>query len=123
MISRRASAAIAIAAVTLSAAHAGEAQKQDAPRYRMLVFETRNCFYCDHFRYAVAPVYQNSKFAAKAPLQYVDVRQTDMKRLGLNAPITIAPTTVLTRDGKEVNRIAGVTGPQDFLVLVDHMID
>lgn len=89
---------------------------------QLMVFETKNCTYCDHFRYAVAPVYLNSEYAAKAPLTYVDVRQTDTSRLGLDAPITVAPTTVLTQNGREIARIAGVTGPDEFLAMVGHMM-
>lgn len=90
--------------------------------YKLMVFETRDCFYCQHFRYAVAPVYQQSEFAARAPIEYIDVRQTDVNRLGLQSPINIAPTTVLTQDGKEIARVSGVTSPDNFLILVGQML-
>lgn len=91
--------------------------------YKLMVFETRDCFYCQHFRYAVAPVYQQSELGTRAPIEYVDVRQTDMNHLGLESPITIAPTTVLTQNGKEVARLSGVTSPDNFLILIGHMIE
>ena len=88
-----------------------------------IIFEVKNCFYCDHFHRALAPVYGQSKHARSAPLHYADVRQTDMNALRLKTPITVAPTAVLMHDGKELARIQGVTSPDACVILVGQMIN
>ena len=48
----------------------------------------------------------------EVPLRYVDLNAVDADLLGLAGPVTMVPTIVLMRDGQEVSRIAGYTGPQ-----------
>lgn len=88
----------------------------------VVVEARRNCPLCQLFRDVVAPVYLATPRAARAPLRYVDVAVTDPDSLRLTAPIEIIPTVVLMRDGAEVDRLVGYTGPEIFMSAVGHML-
>ena len=92
------------------------------PRLELLVFETDACTYCEIFRRDVAPGYRLAPLAATAPLRFVDVAKVDLDLIGLAARVDILPTTVLMRDGHEVERITGLTAAETYYVLLRHMI-
>ncbi len=86
------------------------------------MFETDACAYCEIFRRDVAPGYRLAPLATTAPLRYVDVAKVDLERIGLSARVEILPTSVLMRDGREVERITGLTAAETYYVLLRHMI-
>ena len=88
----------------------------------LLVFEHPDCNYCQVFRSRVAPRYRQSPQEAEAPLRFVDVTGTDTDRLALKSAITMVPTAVLMRDGREVDRIAGYWGSDNFFKMVTYII-
>ncbi len=57
------------------------------------------------------------------PMRFVDVNAIDEGSIGLATPITLVPTIVLMRDGREVGRLAGYTGPELFFEALTHMLD
>jgi thioredoxin-related protein len=91
------------------------------PAMELLVFEHPDCSYCPVFRNNVAQRYQNSRQAADAPLRFVDITTSDTGRYALNTPITMVPTTVLMKDGREVDRIAGYWAPDNFFKMVAYI--
>lgn len=90
--------------------------------YELIVFEADGCVYCEVFRRDVLPLYAASDTSRSAPLRFVNLTYSDESRMGLAAGITIAPTVVLMQHGREVDRIAGYTGPDSFLRLVGIMM-
>ena len=88
----------------------------------LLVFEHPDCNYCQVFRHRVAPRYRQSTQEAEAPLRFVDVTGTDTDRLALKSAITMVPTAVLMKDGREVDRIAGYWGSDNFFKIVTYII-
>ena len=74
-------ATLAITALMMWAAplHGAQLQPTTAakPAHQLLIIEVTNCYYCRHFRAAVAPIYNKSAHAKMAPLQ---VRQHSAKR-------------------------------------------
>lgn len=88
----------------------------------LLVFEHPDCTHCKTFRSRVAPRYRQSPQEAEAPLRFVDVTGTDTDRLALKSPITMVPTAVLMKDGREVDRIAGYWGSDNFFKMVTVII-
>lgn len=89
----------------------------------LVVFEHPDCTYCPIFRSRVVPRYQQSAHAAEVPLRFVDVTGAEADRLALNAPIRMVPTTVVMKDGREVDRIDGYWGTDNFLKMVAYIID
>ena len=118
-------AAVAILAAPTDSGHA--ARDRGPPvavvtPYELVVFEADGCIYCDVFRRDVLPLYSSSDAAREAPLRFINLTYADESKMGLSGAITIAPTVVLFRDGVEVDRIIGYSGPGNFLQLVGHMI-
>lgn len=85
------------------------------PAMELVVIEARPCPLCQLFRDEIAPIYRATARAQRAPLRFVDVAHTDPDTLKLAAPIEIVPTVVFMRDGAEVDRLVGYTGPEIFM--------
>lgn len=90
--------------------------------FELVVFEADGCIYCEMLRRDVVPLYTSSQINRDAPIRFVNVSKSDETKMGLTQAITIAPTVVLMREGQEVDRITGYTGPFNFLELVGHMM-
>ena len=92
------------------------------PGMELLVFEHPDCAYCPAFRGRIAPRYKQSAHAAEAPLRFVDVTTTDTREFDLRSPITMVPTAVVMKQGREVDRIAGLWSPEHFFKMVTIII-
>ena len=114
--------ATSIAAVPVDAARDIGPPTATVTPYELVVFEADGCIYCEVFRRDVLPLYSESKAAREAPIRFINLTHADESRMGLSSAITIAPTVVLFRDGTEVDRIIGYTGPFNFVKLVGHMM-
>ena len=93
-----------------------------SPKLELLVFEADSCGYCEIFRRDIAPGYNLAPLATTAPLRFIDIGKVDLDKLGLTARLEVLPTTVLMKNGHEVERISGLTAPSTFYVLLKHMI-
>jgi thioredoxin-related protein len=91
-------------------------------RLEILVFETEACTYCEIFRRDVAPRYRFAPLATHAPLRFIDIAKVDVDKIGLTARLDVLPTTVLMKDGKEVERITGLTAAETYFRLLQYMI-
>lgn len=87
-----------------------------------LVLEVKSCHVCELVRTHILPPYERSTTARDAPMRFVDLNAIDEAKLGLTAPVTTVPTIVLMREGQEVARLTGYTGPQIFLQAVPEML-
>jgi len=115
-------AVAAVAFVPVRAAHNPASERIAKVTAELLVFETENCPYCFIFRRDVAPNYLNSPRAKDVPLRYVDVRKTDLSTVRLKSPLTMVPTIVLMKNGREVDRITGYMGPEPFFHMVSRLM-
>ncbi len=92
------------------------------PIVELVVIEARQCPMCRLFRDEIAPAYRATARAERAPLRFVDVAHADPETLNLIAPIEIIPTVVLMRDGVEIDRLVGYTGPEIFMRAIGVML-
>ena len=92
------------------------------PPVELLVFERADCAYCRVFRRDVLPKYRHAVRDDAVPLRFVDIDKSDTERLALKARIDTLPTAVLMKNGREVDRIAGYWGPDNFFKLLAHML-
>jgi thioredoxin-related protein len=106
----------------VQAAREEAAVVKGASGIELLVFEHPDCIYCQVFRRDVLPRYMNSDFAARAQLRFVDIAHFDESHLVLKARIAVVPTAVLMKDGAEMERIVGYTGPDTFFKLLSHLL-
>lgn len=93
-----------------------------AARNELVVYEMPSSAYCRLFRRDVVPAFERSTRARTLPMRFVDLSAEGASEAGLDAPVTTVPTVVLLRDGREVGRITGYTGPENFFHLVNHMM-
>ena len=77
---------------------------------------------CQLFRDEIAPLYRATARGSRAPLRFVDVAHADLETMGLTSPVEIIPTVVLMRDGTEVDRLVGYTGPEIFMRAIGVML-
>ena len=96
--------------------------EQPGPTLELIVIEARGCPMCRLFRDEIAPAYRATARAKQAPLRFIDVSFTDPATLNLVAPIEIVPTVILMRDGVEIERLVGYTGPEIFMTAVGRML-
>jgi thioredoxin-related protein len=96
--------------------------EQPGPTLELIVIEARGCPMCRLFRDEIAPVYRATARAKRAPMRFVNVSFTDPATLNLVAPVEIVPTVVLMRDGAEIDRLVGYTGPEIFMTVVGRML-
>lgn len=92
-------------------------------RLELLVIEVAGCTVCDLVRLHIQPAYEGSPRARLAPMRYVDITNIDEIKLGLASRVATVPTIVLMRDGREVDRIAGYTGPGNFFAALSEMME
>jgi len=103
------------------AARGGDALTSLPPAYELIVFEAKGCIYCKLFRRDVAPTYVDSARAREAPLVFANAGEAEQRVPGLKRPLTIVPTAVLARDGREIARIEGYTGPEPFFQIMSRL--
>jgi len=88
----------------------------------IVVIEARGCPMCQLFRDEIAPIYRATARSSRAPLRFVDVAHADLETMGLTSPVEIIPTVVLMREGTEVDRLVGYTGPEIFMRAIGVML-
>lgn len=88
----------------------------------LVVLELDNCIYCGLFRRDALPMYQASVRAQKVPIRFLDLNDKSADDLGLDGPITVVPTVVLMKGNREIGRVPGYIGPENFFHAVNHMI-
>lgn len=91
-------------------------------RLELLVLEVESCDICTMMRTRVQPKYERSVHARAVPMRFMDITNRDETKLGLIKPVDMVPTIVLMRDGREVTRIVGYLGPENFLAVVGHAL-
>jgi len=90
------------------------------PAIELLVYEHRDCVYCQLFRRDVLPRYQQA-LAAELPIRFVDIAEAGNEAPGLRRKVDTLPTAVLMLRGREIDRIVGYWGPDNFFKLLAHL--
>lgn len=89
----------------------------------LLVFEREDCHICEIFRRQIGSRYAMAPVATEAPMRYIDIDKVDLDKIRLKSRLTMLPTVVLMQNGREVERINGLTAPDTFFTLVQHMMN
>lgn len=122
------SAASIPAAPPALAAHDTESEIGTLPGTRvdttlqLVILEAPGCSYCNLFRRYVLPAYSASPRAREVPLRFVDLHDEAFAQLGLSAPVDLVPTAVLLQNNREVGRIPGYLGPENFFHAINHLL-
>ena len=129
-LSKIMSAAVGAVAVCvcLSLAGAGQAARLQGKHLpppsadEIVVFEADACVYCLLFRRNILPRYLRSPQTRDVSITFVDLQHNHERHRQLQKPLTVVPTVVLIRHGREVGRIAGYVDPDNFFALIRQMI-
>ena len=93
-----------------------------AGAFQLVVMEADGCTYCGIFRRDVLPSYEASERAKDMPVRFIDVNDVEKARLDLQAPVNIVPTFIVMKDNKEVGRIPGYLGPENFYPTIKYLM-
>ena len=107
-------AAVALAAALLTAPAAGAAE--------LVMFERAGCPYCEQFDREIGPIYRKTDEGKAAPLRRVDIHAPIPPDLGSVTVERITPVFVLVDRGREIGRIRGYPGEDNFWGLLAGMI-
>jgi hypothetical protein len=110
----RLAGAVALAAVWLTGTAAGAAE--------LVMFERAGCPYCEQFDREIGPIYPKTDEGKAAPLRRVDIHAPIPPDLGSVTVERITPVFVLVDHGREVGRIRGYPGEDNFWGLLAGMI-
>lgn len=90
--------------------------------FELVVVEAEGCIYCGLFRRDVLPAYQTSEQGREMPARFIDINDTDSAQLALKSPVDIVPTFIVTKDHKEIGRISGYVGPENFFHSISYLM-
>ena len=89
---------------------------------QLIVLEAPGCIYCNLFRRHVVPAYNTSPKSRDVPLKFIDLNDKAYDELGLDSPVDMVPTAVLLQNNREVGRIPGYMGPENFFHAINHLM-
>jgi thioredoxin-related protein len=111
----RLAGAVALTAALLMWSAAGAAE--------LVIFERAGCPYCAQFDREIGPIYQKTDEGKAAPLRRVDIHAPVPPDLGSVTVERITPVFVLVDHGREIGRIRGYPGEDNFWGLLAGMIE
>lgn len=88
----------------------------------LVMFWRDGCPYCAQFDREIGPIYQKTDEGKAAPLRRVDIRAPVPPDLGSVTVERITPVFVLVDHGREIGRIRGYPGEDNFWGLLAGMI-
>lgn len=98
-------------------------QPVQAGKLELVMFGSNSCVYCRLFNRHVAPGYRFSRLGHKVPLKKVDIARHGTGGYALrNGAITVTPTFVMFKKGREVARIRGYPGRENFYRMVRQIV-
>jgi hypothetical protein len=111
----RLAGAVALTAALLTSPIAGAAE--------LVMFWRAGCPYCEQFDREIGPIYPKSDEGKAAPLRRVDINAPIPPDLGSVTVERIMPVFVLVDHGREIGRIRGYPGEDNFWGLLAGMIE
>ena len=110
---------ILLLAALLFALRPGMARAGDK---ELVMFSNPSCIYCQLFNREVRPNYRWSQLGRKAPLKVVNINRHGTGGYPLRRGITVTPTFVMFKRGREVARIPGYPGKKNFYKMVGEIL-
>jgi hypothetical protein len=89
----------------------------------LVIFERAGCPYCERFDREIGPVYGRADEGKIAPLRRVDIRKVIPSDLKFIAMEPLTPVFVLIENGREIGRIRGYPGEDNFWGLLAGLIE
>jgi len=94
----------------------------EARAAELVMFEQAGCVWCESFNREIAPVYDKTDEGRRAPLRRVDIDGPVPSELAFIEPERLTPLFVLVDRGREIGRIRGYPGEDNFWGLLGALI-
>lgn len=88
----------------------------------LVMFEETGCAWCQAFDREIAPVYPKTEEGRRAPLRRVDISRALPADLAFIQVERLTPLFVLVDHGREIGRIRGYPGDDNFWGLLGALI-
>ena len=88
----------------------------------LVMFWRAGCPYCAAWERDIGPIYPKTDDAKRLPLRRVDVATSRPDDLRQIADVRFTPTFVAIEDGREVGRIVGYGGDEQFWMQLAQII-
>jgi hypothetical protein len=88
----------------------------------LVMFEEAGCAWCETFNREIAPIYPKTDEGARAPLRRVDILREVPPDLAFIDVERLTPLFVLVDKGREIGRIRGYPGEDNFWGLLGALI-
>ena len=88
----------------------------------LVMFEQAGCTWCEIFDREIAPIYPKTTEGQRAPLRRVNIDHTLPPDLAFVEVERLAPLFVLVENGREIGRIRGYPGEDNFWGLLGVLI-
>jgi len=88
----------------------------------LVMFEQAGCEWCAAFDREIAPIYPKTDEGRRAPLRRIDITRPLPQDLAFIAVERVTPLFVLVDNGREIGRIRGYPGEDNFWGLLDAMM-
>jgi hypothetical protein len=88
----------------------------------LVMFEEAGCAWCETFNREIAPIYPKTDEGARAPLRRVDISRAVPPDLAFIDVERLTPLFVLVDKGREIGRIRGYPGEDNFWGLLGALI-
>jgi hypothetical protein len=88
----------------------------------LVMYRRQGCPWCLAWDRDVGPIYGKTDVGQRAPLRKVDLDR-ERAKIALKTPIIYTPTFVLVEQDREVGRIEGYPGEDNFWGLLDRLIE
>ncbi|MBA2126613.1 hypothetical protein DLM45_10330 [Hyphomicrobium methylovorum] len=89
--------------------------------FQLIVVEADGCIYCKLFRRDVLPAFQASNDGKDMPVRFIDVNVLDNTEMEFTSPVDIVPTFIVVKSNREIDRIAGYVGPENFFHSIHYL--
>jgi hypothetical protein len=93
-----------------------------APAAELVMFEQAGCTWCEIFDREIAPIYPKTTEGQRAPLRRVNIDRALPPDLAFIEVERLAPLFVLVKNGREIGRIRGYPGEDNFWGLLGVLI-
>lgn len=88
----------------------------------LVMFESDGCYWCERWKREVGTYYRQTAEARLAPLRRIDLFDRRPDDLTGIRGVLVTPTFVLVEKGREIGRIVGHPGKQEFWIALSRLL-
>ncbi|MFT6557664.1 hypothetical protein [Sneathiella sp.] len=88
----------------------------------LLMFRERGCYWCEKWDEEIGPIYPKTSEGKMAPLKQRDIQGPIEEFITHNGMVHYTPTFVLVEGGREIGRITGYPGEDNFWWMLEELV-